>query len=63
MDQETHGLARQYIDPEEMEYWRDRGWSEHDVRHWYSTQHARRDDQGEIIRTERKGKTMSADKL
>ena len=63
MDRETHGLARQYIDPETMEYWLSEGWTEHQIRHWVSTQWAQRGDQGKTIRSNRKGKTMTADKL
>ena len=46
-----------------MEYWKAEGWTEHQIRHWFSSQWAQRDDQGKIIRTERKGNTMSADEL
>ena len=55
------GVARQFIDDDTMDYWRQQGWSDHEIRHWYSVQWAPRDDRGKIIRGTG-GKTMSEEK-
>ena len=44
-----------------MEYWRREGWTDHEIRHWYSVQWLPRNEQGKIIRT-KGGKTMSEEK-
>eukprot|EP00959_Pyramimonas_sp_CCMP1952_P295331 6177143-Pyramimonas_sp.AAC.1 len=45
-----------------MECWLNRGWSEHQIRRWYSLRQAKRDDDGAIIRS-KKGHANSQDAM
>ena len=62
MTADAPGLARQYVDPEVMEYWKAEGWTESEIRHWISRQYVPRDDKGKIIRSTRKGKVMTEER-
>ena len=62
MTDDAPGVARQYVDEEIMEHWKAAGWSEHQIRHWISTQYAPRDEKGKIIRPTRKGMVMTEEK-
>eukprot|EP00959_Pyramimonas_sp_CCMP1952_P128994 2697547-Pyramimonas_sp.AAC.1 len=33
-----------------MEYWLEKGWTEHQTRHWYSLRQVKRDGAGNIMR-------------
>eukprot|EP00959_Pyramimonas_sp_CCMP1952_P268294 5609811-Pyramimonas_sp.AAC.1 len=50
---EDHGFARHYASAEDMQSWLGQGWTEHDIRHWYSLRKVTRDDRGKIVRTNR----------
>eukprot|EP00959_Pyramimonas_sp_CCMP1952_P171378 3581114-Pyramimonas_sp.AAC.1 len=52
---DDHGLARQCIPPDAMQYWLDQGWADHGIRHWHSLCHFERNDRGKIVRFERNG--------
>eukprot|EP00959_Pyramimonas_sp_CCMP1952_P288511 6033467-Pyramimonas_sp.AAC.1 len=54
------GLARQYMPADQMEYWLNSDWNEHQLRHWYPLRQAKLDD-GNIIRSA-KGQTKSQEK-
>eukprot|EP00959_Pyramimonas_sp_CCMP1952_P148156 3100061-Pyramimonas_sp.AAC.1 len=44
------GLAWQQVLAETVQYWLDRNWTEHQLRHWYSLRQVKRNGDGTIIR-------------
>ena len=42
-----------------MEYWRERGWSDADIKHQWSLWFVNRDEDGKVVRSSRKGNTRS----
>eukprot|EP00959_Pyramimonas_sp_CCMP1952_P350922 7352043-Pyramimonas_sp.AAC.1 len=45
-----------------MQHWLDRGWTGHQIRHWYSLRQAKRNDDGTIIRST-KGQNKTQEKM
>eukprot|EP00959_Pyramimonas_sp_CCMP1952_P151790 3176121-Pyramimonas_sp.AAC.1 len=58
----ARGLSRQHMPSDQMEYWLNRGWNEHQIRHWYSLRQAKRGDDDDIIRSKR-GQTKSQEQM
>eukprot|EP00959_Pyramimonas_sp_CCMP1952_P089418 1870536-Pyramimonas_sp.AAC.1 len=45
------GLVRQYMRPDKMRDWFNKGWTEHRIRLWCSLRNIKRDEDGAIIRS------------
>ena len=59
MTQDHDGLSRQHIPDDYMNYWREYGWTDHEIKHDWSLSQVTRGDDGKIIRSDRKGNTRS----
>eukprot|EP00959_Pyramimonas_sp_CCMP1952_P182808 3822909-Pyramimonas_sp.AAC.1 len=57
------GLARQRIRPDKMQDWSNRGWAEHQIRHWHFLRNAEKHERGKIVRSTRTGPVKTQEKL
>ena len=57
--EDQDGVSRLAIRDDVMDYWRAKGWTDHDIKHWYSLRNINRAVDGKIIRSERASNTRS----
>eukprot|EP00959_Pyramimonas_sp_CCMP1952_P378257 7923733-Pyramimonas_sp.AAC.1 len=61
-EENIQGVAYCCMPAGQMEYWLAQGWSEHQIRHWYSLRKVKRDEAGNIMRS-KAIPTKSQDKM
>ena len=59
MTEDQDGVSRLAIRDDIMDHWRAKGWTDHDIKHWYSLRNINRAVDGKIIRSERASNARS----
>ena len=58
--EEQDGVSRWNIPDDVMDTWLAKGWTEHQIKHWYSLRKVNRNEDGQIIRSQRASNTRSS---